>query len=241
MVVLPLEWDSTFFGLRIGKAIVGTDDELEELRNAKERLREQYDLIYVFITGSELFFDDRDAFLADCKTVYCQRLSGGYRSSDHVHAYQGNNPDQALYRLALRSGICSRFKTDPLFPDEKFEALYRKWIERSVKDDNCIVLCYGDADAVVGMMTLVIDEESGSARIGLTAVDPAYSGEGIGSSLMETACAYLYGKGIVNFETVTQRQNAPACRWYEKNGFRVESVSNIYHWWLNHPNHEDSF
>ena len=241
MVVLPLEWDSAFFGLRIGKVIVGTVEELEELQNAKERLREQYDLVYVFITDSDLYWEEQDAFLVDRKIVYAQHLAGRYRFSDNVHAYQENLPDEALYRLALRSGTYSRFKTDPSFPEGKFEALYRRWMEQSVEDRRGVVLCYYDADAIVGMMTLVIDDGSESARIGLTAVDAAYSGQGVGSSLMETACAYLCGRGIEHFETVTQVQNVPACRWYEKNGFQVETVTNIFHWWLNHQNHEDSF
>lgn len=241
MFIQPLEWDSSFFNLRIGKAVIRTSDGLEELRNVKGCLRERYDLIYLFIDNPDLYFEDKDAFLADQKTVYIRYLTDGSRPSAHIRPFQESRPNSALYRLAFRSGVYSRFNTDPSFPKGGFEALYRRWIEQAVEDRHCAVLCYFEADIIVGMLTLVIDEESGLARIGLTAVDAEYSGRGIGSSLIESACWYLYGKGIKRFETVTQRQNVSACRWYEKNGFHLESISNIYHWWLNCSNHEDSF
>ncbi len=241
MEVLTLEWDSAFFGLRIGKVIINSLSELEVLQNEKEQMKKRYDLVYLCINNPGLYCKDRDALLVDKKVVFSRSLSGDYRLSEHVHPYHKNHPDEMLYRLALRSGAYSRFKTDPLFPDWKFEALYRKWIEKSVDDKHGIVLCYYNVDAIVGMMTLVIDDEAESAKIGLTAVDEAYSNQGVGSSLIETACSYLHGRGIKRFETVTQSRNIAACRWYEKNGFHMESVSNIYHLWLNCPNHEDSF
>ena len=221
--------------------MVESVEGLEKLRYAEGQIRESYDLVYVCIADPDLFWENRNAFLADRKSVYVRPLDGGYSPSDSVHIYRESHPNEALYRLAIRSGTYSRFKMDPSFPRGKFEALYRKWIEKSVEDKDCIVLCYYESGTIAGMLTLVIDESSTSAQIGLTSVDSDYSGRGIGSSLIETACWYLCGKGIVRLETVTQQHNVAACKWYEKNGFHLESVSNIYHWWLNCPKDEDSF
>ena len=233
--VFPLEWDSTFFNLRIGKVVIRSSRELDDLRAKKDFLKNAYDLIYVLIEGGTLFFDDADAILADRKVCYSQHLTGGYRHNAFVHVFKESCPNQELYQLALWSGEYSRFKVDPLFPADGFERLYRRWIERSVDNDHSHVFCYYGNGVIVGMMTVDLLETSHLGRIGLTAVHPAYSGIGIGSALIEETRFFLYEKGITHFETVTQMQNMKACRWYEKNGFTIDSINNVYHWWLNKP------
>ena len=43
---------------------------------------------------------------------------------------------------------------------------------------------------------------------------------------------YLFEYGIKTLEVPTQKANTDACRWYEKNGFTIQSCTQIYHWWL---------
>lgn len=66
--------------------------------------------------------------------------------------------------------------------------------------------------------------------IGLVAVAPDQAGKGIGTQLMQALFRRL-GAGTV-VDVATQKRNLLACRYYEKNGFKVKSIQNIYHLWI---------
>ena len=86
------------------------------------------------------------------------------------------------------------------------------------------------SDVVKGMISVGIQENMG--HIGLVAVDTDCQHQGIGGKIMSTLDGYLYGLGVKMLEVPTQKANKDACRWYEKNGFSVQSRTQIYHWWL---------
>ena len=149
----------------------------------------------------------------------------------NIVAYTNPTPNKELYDLALQSGEYSRFRIDENFPAGSYEKLYRRWIEQSVckamADD---VLCYYDDAKIVGMVTVGVKDNIGS--IGLVAVDVKSRGKGVGSVLLEAVDAYFGEKGVSCVEVATQQNNLTACSWYERNGYEVASVTDIYHWWI---------
>lgn len=233
MNIRKLEWDSNFFGLRIGRADVETMEDVQKLVFMHDSLHERFDLIYIFdehqvgvsISGAKLM-DEKVEYV---KSIECKS------QSEEVMRFVGNQPTEKMYDIALQSGWKSRFKKDSLLPKDAFERLYRCWIERSVGDDHPMadyVLIYNYPDGIAhGLLTLKLKPESGEASIGLVAVDTAYRNNGIGTKLISTAEGGLWGcydKLYVD----TQLSNYQACTYYERNGFHKNKEINIYHWWL---------
>ena len=230
MEIRKLQWDSEFFGLRIGRADIQSLDDAVDLALMHYDLKYQYDLLYVF-SKKGLGFDAIGAELVDEKILYSKYCENRDECKD-VMLYQQLVPNDSLYKLALVSGGYSRFKLDERLPKGSYEHLYRKWIEKACPQEgtNKQIFAYAPEGFAKGMIT--VDFDGDKAQIGLVAVDTDCQHQGVGTKIMSTLEYYLYRKGVMTIDVATQAANKDACRWYEKNGFRVESVTPIYHWWL---------
>ena len=219
-----LEWDSNFFELKIGRM---QNDESLDLNSAlNQRKKEKYKLIYLFSEAKvETVFP-----LVDEKVNYEYLISELEKETD-LEFYPDQTVSPQLLKLAMDSGIYSRFKLDNKFPSHKFTKLYTLWIENSVNktfaDD--IIIIKKD-QIIAGMVT--VKTEGGTGRIGLIAVDGNFRGQDIGTQLLNKCKTYFKQKNCSSIEVPTQLQNKGACNFYEKNGFKIKSISHIYHCWL---------
>lgn len=232
MNIRKLEWDSDFFGMRIGRVDLQTAEEAAALSAMRDELAETYDLLYIFDANHVGFVAD-GAKLVDEKVLYSKPCEHKTSCMD-VLMYAGCKPTDSLYHLAHVSGGFSRFKLDAGFRAGDFERMYDRWIENACPQEgtNKQIFVYCPEGIAKGMITVDYNM-GGSAHIGLVAVDTDCQHSGVGTKIMSTVEEYLYRKGtITTLEVPTQKANVDACRWYEKNGFRVESVVDIYHWWL---------
>ena len=230
-MVSRLQWDSDFFGLRIGRIDIVSNERWQMLFQEASSLQMHYDLIYVF-SEQELPTDSNKVRLIDTKTIYAKSIGSSVIIPATIERYQESVPNADLYRLALVSGVYSRFRLDDIMPAESYERMYRRWIERSVDGSMAdLVLVHRTDTQIDGMITLKI--EANVAHIGLVAVDEEAQGKGIGTMLIKAVEAYLQTNTTVqHLKVATQWANKPACHLYEKNGFVVEEKTNIYHWWL---------
>lgn len=231
MDIRVLQWDSDFFGLRIGRTDLQTKADALELRAMHEELKRQFDLLYVFDPNA-IGFEVEGARLVDEKILYSKPCEPR-KQFPEISFYQASHPSADLYRLALVSGGYSRFKLDERLPKGSYERLYNRWIENACPKEgtNKQILTFLDTNNIAkGMIT--IDHQGELGHIGLVAVDPDAQHHGIGGKIMSTLDGYLYGLGIKTLEVPTQKANTDACRWYEKNGFTIQSCTQIYHWWL---------
>ena len=230
MEIRTLQWDSEFFGLRIGRADIQSLDDAVDLALMHYDLKYQYDLLYVF-SKEGLSFDATGAELVDEKILYSKYCENRDECKD-VMLFQQPEPSESLYKLALVSGGYSRFKSDKRLPKGSYEQLYRKWIEKACPQEgtNKQIFAYAPEGIAKGMIT--VDFEGDKAQIGLVAVDTDCQHQGIGTKIMSTLEYYLFRKGVLTIDVATQAANKDACRWYEKNGFKVQSKTPIYHWWL---------
>jgi dTDP-4-amino-4,6-dideoxy-D-galactose acyltransferase len=167
----------------------------------------------------------------------CHDLNTPEQPDVIVSAYAGPSDSPALRDLALASGVYSRFAVDPHFSRERFEAMYRRWIEGSVDGElaDAVLVAQltddsGSAERIAGMITL--SESVGVASIGLVAVDATVRGRGIGSSLMRTAHRWMRSRGAREARVVTQLANTPACKLYERAGYSLIKLQHYYHFWL---------
>lgn len=232
MNIRKLEWDSDFFGMRIGRVDLQTAEDAAVLSAMRDELAESYDLLYVF-DANHVGFTADGAKLVDEKVLYSKPCEHKTSCMD-VMMYDGCKPTDSLYHLAHVSGGFSRFKLDEGFRAGDFERMYERWIENACPQEgtNKQIFVYCPDGIAKGMITVDYNM-GGSAHIGLVAVDPDCQHSGVGTKIMSTVEEFLYRKGtITTLEVPTQKANIDACRWYEKNGFRVESIVDIYHWWL---------
>ena len=230
MEIRKLDWDSEFFGLEIGRVDLQTQDDVVALKQMYDELRRQYKLLYIF-SKDGLNLDAIGAQLADEKVLY-SKICENREIHPDVMLYEQSMPNDSLYRLALVSGGFSRFKLDKRFPSDSYERLYKRWIENACprEGSNKQIFAYVPEGIAQGMIT--VDYKGDSAQIGLVAVDSEYQHQGVGTKIMSTLEAALYHEGVMTIDVATQKANKDACRWYEKNGFKVKSVTPIYHWWL---------
>lgn len=231
MEIRTLQWDSDFFGLRIGRAdILSTEDSLF-LAARREELKQQFELLYVF-DPNNIGLNANGARLVDEKILYSKPCEPRKQYDDIVF-FKQVKPTEDLYRLALVSGGYSRFKLDERLPQGSYERLYTRWIENACPKEgtNKQILTFLDTNNIAkGMIT--IDYQGELGHIGLVAVDNDCQHQGIGGKIMSTLDGYLFDLGVKTLEVPTQKANTDACRWYEKNGFTVQSRTQIYHWWL---------
>ena len=109
--------------------------------------------------------------------------------------------------------------------------LYHTWIEKSVNKELADDIIIQEVEGqLAGVITVFIKNEIG--YIGLVGVDSRYRGQGIGSKLIKDSLTYFKNKSINRVEVVTQGNNKPACKLYEKHGFSILYQTDFYHFWI---------
>lgn len=231
MIIETMDWDSKFFNFLVGRICLHDPKQITELYEFTHNTA--FKVIYIFLdcpTDKKIAEIKKIAPLYDKKVCYNKNVSNDAGIPEKICLYRGKLTKDLL-SLALISGQYSRFKIDPLFKPW-FEKLYTIWIEKSLSGemaDAVYVATLGKSMA--GFITVKKKYEDG--QIGLVAVHPDFRGQGIGSSLLKAADFWFLTNGIKNASVITQRDNLPACRLYEKNGYSVCTETAIFHLWKN--------
>jgi dTDP-4-amino-4,6-dideoxy-D-galactose acyltransferase len=233
-VVEYLEWDSHFFGFKIGKVTIFSFQK-EEVEFLLQEARDSgFQLLYFFspLLSPELkvFMEAYQAKLMDEKTTFRKTVPVVQKTLDFtVQPYQGSI-NESLRELALESGKYSRFKIDDRLA-HKFAAMYESWmvnsLNKSIADETLVALMNGQ---IAGMVTL--KKFAGVGKIGIIAVHPDFQGKKIGKALLTATDHWYMNHGISEAEVVTQKENTIACSFYEKNGYQIHKIEYIYHLWL---------
>ncbi len=225
-MIEKLDWDSAFFGYPVGRIFIKNAEGFDldaigkEFRNFK--------LVYMF--SDVRLPQEYSNCLVDRKITFTK----GFAQQQDVLKINEYDKEKDSYDelldLAYLSGLFSRFKTDKRFKNMEFKRLYKQWIDRSINDTNIKVLVVRTDDSLSGFVTLEMADAI-TAKIGLISVGSNYQGKGFGSSLISNAerAALAFGRSTI--QVVTQQDNKPAVRLYEKNGFLLNSLVYIYHFW----------
>lgn len=233
------EWDSRFFGYPVASVSFASPprpdpDVLSALREARNQgIRLLYLAMPPVPDALRRGIQRAGASFAGRKCEYGKPIaplpaSGG---DDGISICRENSP--ALERLALQSGLYSRFRLDRGFQRNEFERLYREWLASSLRGDGGKqAFVAGSAAAPLGLITL---EPGGTARIGLLAVAEGHRGKGIGRRLMAKAERICGENRQAELRVATQAENREACRFYENCGFRKIAETDCFHAWLHEP------
>jgi GNAT superfamily N-acetyltransferase len=146
-----------------------------------------------------------------------------------------------LKELAVESGVCSRFNTDESLSKEGFRAMFTMWLSnslnRSLADEVFVIhdRLAGGEEEELGFIT-VKKTSANIVNIGLLAVSASHRRKGLAYALLSRAVLWALeevgGDPAAMLTVVTQGSNRPACQCYEKFGFSLSSVQDIYHCWL---------
>lgn len=230
MEVKHLKWDSEFFNLKIGSAVVNSFDDLIKIKSLAQN--EYYQLIYVY-SGNPIY--ETDNFYILRKITYHKESLKEIKIDTHKNLiieplYETKNWNEKLKKLTILCGRHSRFNKDVIL-QSKFEELYMMWIDKSIKRilaDEVIGIFL--KKELVGFVTLQKFDRIG--KIGLFAIDENHQGEGIGGLLMKMSQKWFLENNIKAAEVVTQKSNIGACKLYENYGYLISKEEYVYHLWL---------
>lgn len=236
-----LEWDSNFFGVRVGivNGLLLTEASLADILQwcATERIRCLYfsadgrspeTLALAFLGGFQ-FVDvrlDLEYRLAPLSLPNVQ--PGKIRVAQHSDL-------TALQQIARVSHYDTRFFKDRFFTSKRAEDLYAEWIRRDLQMHTVFVADCASTAGPVGYITCQVDSVSKTGRIGLLAVDGRFTGQGIGGALVRAAHTWFSTQGCTAIKVATQASNIPAQRLYQAAGFRTLNSIIWFHRWFPTP------
>ena len=235
-----LDWDSAFFGLRIGRATLARLDD-ESLAAVLDWCRAQaIDCLY-FLAGAE-----------DSETIRLAE-SGGFRLVDIRLTLQASLADEPAAAPPLGDGIelglarsaevgqlkaiarashhDSRFYHDPGFSRADCDRLYETWIEKACGDPAGAVLVARRGQQAAGYLACG-RQDAATGRISLVAIAPGFQRQGIGQALLAAAMNWFREQNFQSVSVVTQGRNVAAQRLYQRAGFVTQSVQLWYHRWF---------
>jgi dTDP-4-amino-4,6-dideoxy-D-galactose acyltransferase len=232
-----LDWDTDFFGIKVGR-FTNPQLELQELSEILSEMKKKNVKLVYFPAEKEIEITAAKrlgGFLADKKTTFAIDFSIVNLTesipTDLVKPFKDSMSVKEFENLAIQSGELSRFAVDPNFPKDKFISLYKTWMKKSLqKEIASEVLFINDENRIAGVVTL--GEKKGRGDIGLFAVDKKYRGKKFGEMLVRAAQKWFIDHGYKYGQVVTQGQNTPAGNLYKKCGYSVEKVEYFYHFWL---------
>jgi dTDP-4-amino-4,6-dideoxy-D-galactose acyltransferase len=233
-----LEWDSTFFGVRVAR-IEGRELTTPAARAAVTWCREQrVDCCYLRSDADDIVTqrsagDEGFRFVDVRMTLDCE-LAETTTSEAHDGIRTARPADiPELRTIATYNHRNTRFYADEHFARERCDELYATWIEKSVEGWAQRVLVADYGAGAVGYLTLHLKPQA-HGEIGLVGVARDSQGRGIGRQLVETAIAWLRQKGLLAASVVTQGRNIGAQRLYQACGFRTRSLELWHHRWFEH-------
>jgi dTDP-4-amino-4,6-dideoxy-D-galactose acyltransferase len=236
-----LDWDSKFFGYKVAMLLLPAFHYNEVSAAMQQLKKENAKLVYWSSANHASSDEDKQKIaslggkLVDVKTVYeisLERKSAGdFKKDERVKEYSDTVTHPDLYKLAFEAGVWSRYKMDERIGQQKFEELYKIWMELSVsKKIAKTILVTVDKDRYTGMITL--GEKDGAGNIGLVAVDGSQRGMGLGYALFQEMFRWFIRNGYKKITVVTQEANRSACNFYERAGFEKISAQPFYHFWI---------
>lgn len=236
-----LAWDTSHFGLRVGRLVVSSDNAPRLESQLKKARDEGYQLLY--LVGPSQFTippsvaEEYGATLVDRKTTYRAQLEclpSHLCKGVTLEEYPEGPASAELIELGMLAGRFSRFFTDARMPRPQAEHLYAVWVDESARRllaDCVIVARVSQAPATLGGM-ITVSATRGLGTIGLLAVSEAFRGRGVGTALVHAAHDWMRARGAHVAEVVTQGANAAAHHLYTRCGYAIVDVRNVYHCWL---------
>ena len=231
-----LDWDSKFFGFRIGRLRGNTLTEslMEQVEawSSRNAIRCLYFLARADDAPTTQLARAHGFQLADVRVTFERRITETPMPvADSIRPARSD--DMPVLEFMARTGFAeTRFFYDTGFPRSRVEELYAVWIRRDFDEKDSIVLVgTSENDRHLGYISCRLSPGQKCARIGLIGVRGEARGQGVGQSLVKGVLNWAAERGAPRMKVVTQGRNIAGQRLYQRCGFLTRSVELWYHKW----------
>lgn len=239
-VVLPLAWDTDYFGIPCGKALLGADTTEEQLQKLVPELM-QYTFSAVQNIGNcpevnRFLALNTRAYLVDINLQFEKSCGGNApaaREGDCPIVQASVLPDSIGRQLIVERSdfIYSKFVCDPELDRRSGYKVYEKWLDNARFSDNKFFIYCMDSDRLAAYILFNIKDET--LTIELVKVNAAYQGRHFATKLLTELQSYAASRGCTVMRVGTQLNNIPAVNLYHHFGFKDVSRTSVYHNWNN--------
>lgn len=231
-LVEPLEWDSSFFGLPIGRVRddVAADEIESAIREASER---KLRCIYLLASADDDVLigsaQEQGFIVRDIRVELDRTVTGHPMTMKGLRL--GRTGDMSWLADIVRECFRNtRFFADKSFPPDRSAELYVEWLRRGLLGEpERQTLVTEDA---TGFIVCHLDPRTRVGKIELIGVAASASGRGLGSTLVAGAGAIFANASLHMATVVTQGNNIAAQRLYQRHGYRVSKTHLWLHMWL---------
>lgn len=238
MNIKKLDWDSRFFGIKVGKIDISVKDTFDYVGFESQALSENYRLIYV-IKQDEILpgdFTVKGNFkLMDIQLVASRQISikETFRQPYKLRTLLNEKELKECYEIAEQVSEVSRFNYEPLIGPQKTREMYRKWVDNAIDSSfNDGILLYKEKNKVIGLHIIRSDQKTGIGYCSLIGVDRDHKRMNVGNKLWDMAISYwAYERGFDKFVVPFSLQNLSSFNFHLKLGFnKIQEVKYIYHY-----------
>ena len=232
-----LDWDSSFFGLSVGKLVIAASEEFDPDAFKDLAAAGGYDLIYVFALQRMLALEQTlpskldlvDIQLTMSQSFQRERFNGltyairKTLSADELHQ---------CYVIAEQTAKVSRFYREPLIGPDMTRQLYRQWVDNSLNttfSDGLFLV--KESDSVIGIHLVKTELDARVGRCSVIGVEASSKRLNVGRRLWDQAFGYWAAESnIESCKVPFSLQNTESLNFHLKVGFnRVEEIKYIYH------------
>lgn len=234
-----LDWDSKFFGFKIGctrleNKVIQPKILNEAIDEARARnIKCLYIEVPFGIPEVLAYCSESKFLLVSLKTTLGKKLDNDIKrsKSKNITYKLENDFYPYLVKIAQQVSMASRFSYDLNFGKEKSYLLYEEWLRKAFYEKYCDdFIIYVRDDKPAGFITIKTRE--GQSFIDLLGVSNEQRKKGIGKRLISDAERKLSISGYNVLKVVTQGHNISALRSYQAMNFKIESMNLYYHKWI---------
>lgn len=235
-----LEWDSRFFGRRIGR-VQGRRLTVAGMPALEAWCREQrLDCLYLLADAdhaetARLAADHHFQYVDARVTLETEMLpalgAATEQPADDLVRLGVPGDLPVLRPLARRLHRDSRFFFDNHFDPALSERMFEVWLEKSFEKPAGCVLVAEWQGRPAGYLACHLPQPD-TGQMDLLGVDESAQGRGLGGRLIAAAQRWFAARSVRRVLVVTQGRNLRAQRLYQRAGFVTRSMELWYHRWF---------
>ena len=242
MIVEKLNWDTEFFGIKVGRIVLTETDNFDPVSFEKQVKEDEFELVYVISLKKILNVENNEQLklnLMDVQITMSKKFNPNeYTNTPYEFRTELSETElQECYCIAEQTASVSRFYKEPLIGPEKTKKLYRKWI------DNALDQSFSDGlfvertqNTIVGVHITKTNITNKLGLFTLTGVNENIKRMGLGSKLWNQS--FGYWSNTCELELINSPfslQNMESFNFHLKMGFnKIASLKTGLRGWFDY-------
>lgn len=235
-VVQPLQWDTDYFGIRCGRAILSAATQMQDVARLCGELKD-YGFVSIQNAGNDvgvnrMIAQNTPAYLVDINVQF-EKLCGQEApcAAEYPVTAAALLDEQIRRQLVVEQEdfAYSKFVCDPEMRKRSGYKVYEQWLANAGQFETKYFIYHMDGERLAAY--ILFNLQRSVLTVELVKVNAAYQGQHIGSDLMNSLEAYALGARCKKLRVGTQLNNIPAINLYHRLGYRDVSRTSVYHYW----------